>query len=209
MTLQGQSVLRLATDAVLLCHFLRRLPHAFAGGRLGDRRSDGPQISRARPRQRAETCAKRARLPRLDEDLAEAPRVQYGNAGERLHTARDDRIGMAERDLVGGVGNGLAGGGAGAVERVGRDVGGELGEETDFAGHVGREHRGHHLAENHLVDFPAVELAEVEHFPCGVTSKCDRGNVAEHGAAPGERSAQARDDRDPPIRPSVVHVAPR
>ena len=85
---------------------------------------------------------------------AEAPRPgRRGSAPGRRSTSirlkrRECRIGMSESDstpparmvsawpegdLVGGVGDGLGGGGAGAVQRVGRNAGGELGQETHLA----------------------------------------------------------------------------
>ena len=70
-------------------------------------------------------------------------------------------VGVAERDLVGGVGDGLGRGGAGPVERVGGDAREELRQQAHLARDVRRAHRGDHLAEDHFVDLAAVELAPI------------------------------------------------
>ena len=125
---------------------------------------------------------------------------RIGNVGERFDAAGQNTSAWPRRDLVGGVVDGLSRRGAGAIEGIGRNAGGELGQETHLARHVRREDRGDHLAEDDLVDLAAVELAAIEQLPRGVAGERDGGHVAEDGAALGERSADAGDDRDPPAR---------
>ncbi len=127
--------------------------------------------------------------------------MENGNVGERFDPARDDRVGMTERDLVGGVGDGLSRGGAGAIESIGGNTGKKLRKETHLACDVRRQHRGHDLSEDDFIDLPAVELGAIEQLTRRVASERHRGDITEYGAALGERSAQAGDDRDPAFRP--------
>ena len=101
-----------------------------------------------------------------------------------------------------------ADGGAGAVERVGRDAGQELREEADLARDVGREDRRDHLAEDHLVHFPAVDLAAEEQLARGVPRQGHGGDVPERGPALHERRSHPGDDGDPTAGPGCWHVAP-
>ena len=115
-------------------------------------------------------------------------------------------VGVAQRDLVGRVGDGLRGGRAGAVERVGRDAGQELREEAHLARHVGHAHRGHDLAEDDLVHLAPVELGADQQLARGVARQGRGGDVAEDGSALGERRAEAGHDGHPPPGPGVVHI---
>ena len=58
----------------------------------------------------------------LDQDLAEATRVEDGDIGQRFDAAGEDHVGMAQGDLVGRIGDRLGGRRAGAIERVRRHV---------------------------------------------------------------------------------------
>jgi hypothetical protein len=134
--------------------------------------------------------------------------VEDGNVGERLDPASEDGIGVPHRDLIGGVGDGLGGRGARAVESVGGNAREELGEEAHLAPDVRRECRGDDLAEDHLVHLAAIELAAHQQLAGGVPRERDGRDVAEDGPALGERGTQAGDDGNPSAGPEIVHEAP-
>ena len=103
---------------------------------------------------------------------------------------------MTERNLVGGVRNGLTRGGAGAIESIGGNTGKKLRKEAHLACDVRRQHRGHDLSEDDFIDLPAVQLGAIEQLARRVASERHREYITEYGATLGERSAQASDDRE-------------
>ncbi len=133
--------------------------------------------------------------------------MQDRDVRERLDAAREDHVGVAQDDLIGGIADRLGGGGAGAVEGIGGHAGEQLGKQAHLPGDIGREHRGDHLTEDDLVDLPAVEVRPVEQLPGDVPGQGHGRHVAEDRPALGEGSTQTGDDRDPPIRSNVRHVA--
>ena len=86
-----------------------------------------------------------------------APARRAGG-GRRLKAAADDRGGRGGGAPAGkGADRLWSGRGAGAVEAEGRDLPGELRQQTHLASEVGCEDGGHHLAEHHLIDGIRVE----------------------------------------------------
>ncbi len=199
------AVLGLAADPVLFRHLFGGLAHRLAGGGLGHGGSDGDEVAGPSAGERTHPCADALRLAGLDQDPAEPPRVEHRDVGERLHSARQNGVGVPERDLVGGVGDGLSCGGAGAVERVRRYAGQELRQQTHLARHVGRAHRRHHLPEDDLVHLAAVELAAHEQLADGMARERGRGDVPEDGPALGEGRTEAGHDGRAAAGPGVGH----
>jgi hypothetical protein len=134
--------------------------------------------------------------------------VEHGNVGEGLDAPREDHVGVSECDLIGGVGDRLRSGGAGAIERVRRDTREQLGEEAHLARHVRHADGRHDLAEDHLVHLAPVELGPKEQLARGVAGQRRRGDVAEDGPALGEGRAQAGHDGHAPPGPGVMHLVP-
>jgi len=73
-------------------------------------------VARADARQHAQAGRQRLRLAGVDENVGEAAGDEDRDVGERFDAAREDDVGVAEGDLVVGVGDGLVSGGAGAVQ---------------------------------------------------------------------------------------------
>ena len=108
VALERQPVLRLAGDPVLLGHLFGRLAHRLAGRRLGDRRRHraggrGAGSGRASPSRAPSVRA----LPASTRIWLKRAGVENRDVGQRFDAAGDDGVGVAERDLVGGVGDGL------------------------------------------------------------------------------------------------------
>ena len=209
VALQREPVLRLARDPVLLRHLLGRLAHRLAGRRLGDRRRQREPDPAAGPAPKAASPAPEAPgLARLHQDLAESPGMEDRDVGQRLDAAGQHDVGVTQRDLVGGVGDGLGRRGAGAVEGVGRHARQELREQADLAGDVGHEQRGNDLAEDHLVHFAPVDLAPDQQLADGMTGQRDRRDFAKDRSALDERGTQAGDDGDASAWPGFGHGTP-
>ena len=134
--------------------------------------------------------------------------MEDGDVGQRFDSAGQNDVGVAQRDLVGGIGDGLGRRGAGAVEGVRRHARQELREQADLARDVGHERRGNDLAEDHLVDFAPVDLAPDQQLADGMTGEGDRRDFAEDRSALGERGTQAGDDGDASAWPGFGHGTP-
>ena len=194
MTHQRDPVLGLPRDVILLGHLFGRLAHRLAGRRLGDRGRYRNQITGPDSGEGPEPLTQRLGPARGHQDLAHPSGVENRDVGEDLDPARDDHLGMSEQDLIGGRGHGLSGGGAGPVQGVRRYGLRKLREQTHLAGHVRRQYGGHHLAEDDLIDVATVEPGPGQQLAGGEPGEGDRGGVFQHGAGPGKRRAQARDD---------------
>src|SRR6266571_2270029 len=109
-----------------------------------------------------------------------------------------------------GVGHGLRGGGAGAVQGVRGDLFGELREEAHFAGDVRHERRRNHLSEDDGVDLGAVQARALEQLARREPGQVHGPGVLEQRPRPAERRAAAGDNRDAPSVASSGHyILPR
>ena len=194
---QREAVLRVTGDAVFLGHLLGRLPHRFAGRRLGDRGRHRHEVPGTDPGKCRQPAAQRLGFAGRHQDPAELLRVEDRDVGERFDPAGQDHVGVTHQDLVVRVGDRLGARGAGAIEAVGRNGPGKLGQQGDFARHVRRQDRGDHLAEDHLIDFAAVEVGAIEQLAGGMTGHLDGRGVLEDAAAPRERGAKSRHHHRP------------
>ena len=89
-------------------------------------------------------------------------------------------------------------------------VRGNCGSRLTSRATFGRQHRGHDLPEDHLVDLRPVELGPVEQLARGVPGQGHARRVAEDGAALGEGRAHAGDDGDAPAGPGIdMRMGPR
>ncbi len=142
-------------------HLLGRLTHGLAGGRFSDRRRNGDQVAGADLEKGPETPSQRAGLARLNQDVAEPPRVQNRDLGQRLDTACQYCIRVSQHDLIVPRGNRLGDGAR------------ELRQETHLASYVRSEHRGDHLSEDDLIDLVAPEFCPVQQLLGYIASQGD------------------------------------
>src|SRR3954447_7583687 len=129
-------VLLLARDAPLERHLRGVLAHRQAGARLLVARDLGDDLARAHARERLEPRAGRLGAVEVEQDLAQVLVDRDRRVGGGVDAARDGRVDLAERDLVGDEDDRLEAGAARLLDVVGRRVGGEAAAEDGLAGEV-------------------------------------------------------------------------
>ena len=198
---EGDPVLLLARDGVLLGHLLGRLAHRQAGGRLGDGRRVRHEVARPHPRERGQAGAERFRLLRLHQDAGHAPAVEDRHVGEAFRPTGDPDVHVTEQDRGSHVGDRLVRGGAGAVDRVGGHRLRQPGPERDLAAEVRGLDRGDHLPHHQRPDRSGIDLRALEELADADLPEVDGRQVPEHRPGTDERRAASGHDRDS----SVAH----
>ena len=102
---------------------------------------------------------------------------------------------MAEGDLVGGVGDGLVGGGARAADRDCLYALGQHRQQGNFACDVRRENGRDDRSEDEGFDFPPIEVGALNQLGDAYLAEIDGGDGLECSPRSSEGGPHARDDR--------------
>ena len=105
--------------------------------------------------------------------------MQNRHLRERLGAAGNRDVRMPQRNLVGGVGDGLIGRGAGARHGVGLQRFRKVRQQRHFARDIRRDDRLHDRAEHQQVDRRAVERGPLHQFSDGQLAEVDGRVVPE------------------------------
>ena len=122
--------------------------------------------------------------------------MQDRNVGQRFRAAGDRDVDVAERDLVGGVGDRLVCRRAGAAHGERLHAFRQQRHQRDFARDVRREDRWNDRSEDERLDFAAVEIRALDQLGDAELAEVDRGDGLERGSRSCERRPNPGDDRD-------------
>ena len=199
MAAQCKGVLLLARDPELLRQHLRGLAHVKPADGVGQAFQQGHdrlEIRRSERRQYRHAPTKGPRLHQPNEELRHPLAEQQRDLAHRLGSAGDDEVGLTRLDLEGGRRERLHPRRAVAVDGVGDHVGTQAGLQSDYARHVGGSHRLGHVAEDHLVDLPAVDTAGGEQLTHNDRAEVVGSEVLHRAARLAERRADAVENGD-------------
>jgi hypothetical protein len=191
---QGPAILVFAFDGVFLGHQLGGLAHRQAGRGFGNSRRHRRQIGQTQTAQAAQFAAHGFGLTGADHGARERRAQADRHVREHLGAAGDDHVGIAAFDQVGGVGDGLAGRGAGQRDGIGRRVSGQAGGQDQLSREIGVGDGSGDVAIDQVVDAGGVEREAGDELSGDGAGEIEHVEASEIGAGTQEGGAQAGDE---------------